>query len=165
MTLRSSARTAQCHLDLPSSHPRFKNRTLRQAWTQATMLLQHQATGQIHTTLPRQVTWQIRISTNLQRIRRIHSRNSRETLWNTISGEMTTRQATTRRITIPDGIQDCKYATKEREKAKANLSRKERGILMIPTGQFQNYEKQLAIQESCYSWWLICQNSMFRSNP
>ncbi len=67
-----------------------------------------------------------------------------------MSGEMITRPAITHRIIVQDGTRDCKYAImpKEKVKAKASLSRKEKGILMILTGQFQNLEKRLVSLDS-----------------
>jgi hypothetical protein len=45
---------------------------------------------------------------------------------------MITRQATTRRTKIPDGIPDYKYVITGEARVKANLSRKEKlGIQMI----------------------------------
>jgi hypothetical protein len=57
-----------------------------------------------------------------------------------MSGEMITLQAITHRIKVQDGTQDCKYAImpKEKAKAKASFPRKEKGILVILTGQFQS---------------------------
>jgi hypothetical protein len=43
---------------------------------------------------------------------------------------------------IPDGIPDYKYVITGEAKAKANLPRRETGILMILTGKFQNLEKR-----------------------
>jgi hypothetical protein len=65
---------------------------------------------------------------------------------------MITRQATTRRTKIPDGIPDYQYVITGEAKAKANLPRREKiGILTILTGKFQSLEKQQVTQESCYS--------------
>jgi hypothetical protein len=59
-----------------------------------------------------------------------------------MSCEKTTRQATTRRAKIPDGIPDYKYVIAGKAKAKANLPRREIGILMTLTGKFQSLEKR-----------------------
>jgi hypothetical protein len=54
---------------------------------------------------------------------------------------MITRQATTRRVKIPDGVPDYKYVTEA--KTKANLPRRGKiGIPMTLTGRFQSLVKR-----------------------
>jgi hypothetical protein len=88
------------------------------------------------------------MSQNLQWILRIHLPHSGKTLWDTMPCEMITRQATTRRAKIPDGIPDYNYVIAGEAKAKANLPRRKIGILMILTGKFQSLEKRQVTQES-----------------
>jgi hypothetical protein len=54
---------------------------------------------------------------------------------------MITRQATIRRIIIPDGIPDYKYVITGKARVRANLSRKDKlEIQKILIGKFQNLE-------------------------
>ena len=148
MTLRPSARTTLCQVDKTFHQTRFLNRTLRQAWTWATVVLRRQGTWRIH-------TMEIWLWMTLIHLQRFRSRSRRTTY-----GEIITRPATTRRKEIPDGIQVCKYATmaKGREEAKANLSRKERSTLMPPSGKFQILEQQPVLLASDYSLRMILSN-------
>ncbi len=78
--------------------------------------------------------------TEPQWILQIHLPHSGKTLCDTMSCERITHQATTRRAKIPDGIPDYKYVMET--KAKANLPRREKRILVTLTGKFQNLEKR-----------------------